>query len=299
MACNSAPVKRQIIALIWGGAAVESSSGQDTPRRKDFTMAKERPITRYRNFYVEWLRRAFREAFLSVGFEGGADIMRGIVLWAVAVLALYMIDWSGWPIIGTIDAEPAHEVRFGLCAVVAIILVFCGFLVWHLIVQPVRIHKEAWEKIGEDERLIAAIGDSEVDRVFLSKAHAEGFQLYRAEVNCDDPSSIEHWKNNMDAWVEKIKSHLAERWSISAQHDFNDLGSIGGFTYRRGEGDKLEGIKDDHGFSILCKYSAYLKSVDQIIRFGAYRHLGDVQELLLKRDLFKRNGERASSTNGA
>lgn len=243
---------------------------------------------RYRNFYKEWLIRAFREAFAGVGFEGGAEIMRGIILWAIAVLALYVIDWSGWPIIGTIDAEPAHEVRFGLCAVVAIVIVFVGFLLWHLIVQPVRIHRESWEKIEENERLIAAIGDSEVDRKFLSEAHAEGFRLYRAEVDCDDPIGVAQWKSNMDVWVEKIKSHLVTRWSISAQHDFNDLGSMGGFTYQRAHSDRLENVTDDHGFSILCTYSAYLKSVDHIIRFGAYRHLGDVQQLLLKRDLFRR-----------
>jgi hypothetical protein len=245
--------------------------------------------THYRNFYKEWLIRAFQEAFAGVGFEGGAEIVRGVILWAIAVLALYLIDWSGWPIIGPIDAEPAHEVRFGLCVVIAIVVVFGGFLPWHLIIQPVRIHKESWETIDKSERLIAAIGDSEVDRKFLSDAHAEGFRLYRAEVNCDDPSSIAQWKNTMDTWVDKIKSHLAERWSISALHDFNDLGSMGGFTYRRVERDRLESVKDEHGFSILCSYSAYLKSVDQIIRFGAYRHLGDVQELLLKRNLFRQD----------
>ncbi len=244
----------------------------------------------YRNFYIEWLTRALREAFLGVGFEGGADVMRGIFLWAVAVLALYLIDWRGWPIIGTIDAEPAHEVRFGLCAVIAVILVFAIFFVWHLIVQPVQIYREAWNRIEEDEKLIAAIGDSEVDRKFLSEAYAEGFRLYRAEVDCDDPKSIEQWKASMDAWAEKIKSHLGERWSISALHDFNDLGSMGGFTYGRGANDKLESVRAEHGFSILCKYSAYLQSVDKIIRFGSYRHLGDVQELLFKRDLL-RNGE--------
>jgi hypothetical protein len=95
----------------------------------------------------------------------------------------------------------------------------CGHLKDRLIVQPVRIHKEAWEKLDEERKLIAAIGDSETDRVFLNQAHTEGFRLYRADVNCDDPNSIEQWKNNMDAWVEKIKSHLAQRWSISAQHD--------------------------------------------------------------------------------
>lgn len=253
-------------------------------------MAKQRPsLRRYRNFYLEWLRRALREAFMGVGFEGGADVMRGIVLWAIAVVALYFIDWRGWPIIGTIDAEPAHEVRFGLCAVIAIIIVFCGFFVWHLIVQPVRIHKEAWTKINEDEKLIAAIGDTEADRKFLSDAYAEGFRLYRATVNADDPASVEEWKKAMDRWVEKIKSHLAERWSVSAMHEFNDLGSAGGMSYRRGKDDRLEGIYDEHGFSILCKYSAYLQSVDDIIRRDEYAHLGDVQELLLKRDLFKQD----------
>jgi hypothetical protein len=68
-----------------------------------------------------------------------------------------------------------------------------------------------------------------------------------------------------------------------------------GVTYKRDEKDKLVGVCDDHGFSILCKYSAYLKSADRIVRFGAYRHLGDVQELLLKRDLLKYNGNSDAS----
>jgi hypothetical protein len=73
-----------------------------------------------------------------------------------------------------------------------------------------------------------------------------------------------------------------------------DLGSMGGFTYRRGEDDRLESVRGDHGFSSLCAYSAYLESVDTIIRFGAYAHLGDVQELLLKRGLFRRDEESRS-----
>ena len=49
----------------------------------------------------------------------------------------------------------------------------CHLFVWHLIVQPVQIYREAWNRIEEDEKLIAAIGDSEVDRKFLSEAYAE------------------------------------------------------------------------------------------------------------------------------
>ena len=255
-----------------------------------------RTITRYRNFYVEWLRRAFGEAFSSVGFEGGADIVRGVVLWAVAVLALYYIDWRDWPLIGTINAEPAHEVRFGLCAVIAIVLVFSLFFVWHLIVQPVRIYRQAWNKIDEDERLIAAIGDSEVDRRFLSEAHKDGFRLYRAPVDCGDPQNIERWRTDMDAWVAKFRAHLIARWSVSALHEFDDLGARGGWTYLRHDKDGLENVKDEHGFSVLCKYSAYLHTVDHIIRHGAYAHLGDVQELLIKHKMVRSEEDNNANT---
>jgi hypothetical protein len=256
-------------------------------------MAKDHlPPVRYRNFYLEWLSRAFRGALVGVGFEGGVDIIRGIVLWAIAVLTLYFVDWSGWPLISTINAEPEHEVRFGLCAAAAIVIVFGASFIWHLIVQPIRIHRENWKKIEDNEELIGAIGDTEADRRFLSEAYAEGFRLYRAPVDCSDPKNIDLWKENMDAWVERIRAHLVDRWSVSALHDFDDLGSMGGFTFRRGENDELEKVTADHGFSILCKYSAYLQSADDIIRHGEYKHLGDVQELLLRRDLIK--GAKAS-----
>jgi hypothetical protein len=63
----------------------------------------------------------------------------------------------------------------------------------------------------------------------------------------------------MDVWVEKIKSHLKKRWSISALHDFDDLGSLGGSYYRRTD-DVLKNVLDGHGFSIVCKYSAYMEA---------------------------------------
>jgi hypothetical protein len=86
----------------------------------------------------------------------------------------------------------------------------------------------------------------------------------------------------MNAWVEKVKTHLRARWSVSALHDFEDLGSMGGFHYRRDDID-IDGpdsLKDERGWSIFCSYSAHLKSVDEIIRHGQYRHLGDVHEIL-------------------
>ncbi len=257
-------------------------------------MAKQRPsLRRYRNFYLEWVRRALREAFIGVGFEGGADIMRGLVLWAVSVLVLYRTNWSGWPIVGTANAAPGDVVRLGLCAVAAIIVVFCILFIWHLIVQPVRIHKEIWAKVDEDEKLIAAIGDSEADRRFLSEAYAEGIRLYVAKVDDADPNGVNFWKSNMDRWVQKIENHLKERWSISATHEFKNMNAAGGWSTRRGAHDKLETALDENGFPITARYTAYLQSVDDIIRHGEYAHLGDVQEFLLKRDLFKQDSENA------
>jgi hypothetical protein len=255
---------------------------------------KPQPLRRYRNFYFEWISRALREAFLGIGFERGAEIMRGLILWAISVLVLYSTDWRGWPIVGTDNPDPGDVVRLGLCAVTAIIIVFGIFFLWHLIVQPVRIYREAWGKIEEGEKLIGAIGDSEADRRFLSEAYAEGIRLYVAKV--DNADGVDIWKSNMDKWVKKIEDHLRERWSISAIHEFKNMNAAGGWSTRRGHDDKLESAVDENGFPITARYTAYLQSVDDIIRHGEYAHLGDVQELLLKRDQV-RESENADALN--
>jgi len=116
------------------------------------------------NFYRIWFTRAFREAFSALGLENRGEMVRGLVLWAIAVIALYRIPWRGWPISGTIDAEPAHEVRFGLCVVIAIVIAFFLSLCWQIVVQPIRIHKEACGVVDDLETLLVGIGDAEADR---------------------------------------------------------------------------------------------------------------------------------------
>ena len=245
------------------------------------------------NFYVVWATRAFREAVASTGFKDRGEITRGLVLWALAVLVLYAVNWRGWPIVGASDPGGGEQIRLGLCAVAAILVVFVGSFVWQLIVQPAKIYKETLDLIDDAERIICAVGDSEADRLFLSEAHKEGFRLYRAEFDPNDPSSVALWKTDMDAWVAKIRAHLKERWSISALHDFEVLSSMGGTQYRRKDTDSFLGgdetplLKNQYGFSIFCTYSAYLKNIDDIIRHGEYRHLGDVQEILMRREALR------------
>ena len=122
--------------------------------------------------------------------------MRGLVLWAVSVLVLYRTNWNGWPIVGTTNAVAADVVRLGLCAVASIIVVFCVLFIWHLVVQPVHIYREAWNKIDEDEKLIAAIGDTEADRRFLSEAYAEGIRLYVAKVDEADGIVVRQFRTH-------------------------------------------------------------------------------------------------------
>jgi hypothetical protein len=47
-------------------------------------------------------------------------------------------------------------------------------------------------------------------------------------------------------------------------------------------GDENSSLRGEDGFPIFYKYSAYLQSVDNIIRYGARDHLGDSHEILLR-----------------
>lgn len=235
-----------------------------------------------RNFYVLWVMRSFRGALAAIGFRDRGEIMRGLLLWAVTVLALWYIPWEQWPIVSTHNPGAGDQVRFGLCAIVAIVIVGGGCLVWQLLVQPPRIYSEALNHIDEAERVITLVADNEGDRRFLSEAYTEGMCLYRAPIVDNDPDSLARYKSDMNAWVSKVRAHIQQRWSITALHEFNDLGSKGGMTYRRGPNEDTFDRKypDEHGFSIFCTYSAYLKSVSELVRYGD--HLGDAEAVMAR-----------------
>jgi hypothetical protein len=252
------------------------------------------------NFFVVWVSRAFQGALTFIGYKKPADIIRSVVIWAATVLVLYAAAWSNWPI-EVVYSGGGEKIGPGICAVAAIVLIFIVSFAWNLIAQPNRIYNEALDQIEDAERVISGVGDSEADRLFRSEMHKTGFQLYRAELDPHDPASVGRWKAEMDAWVSKVRAHLKERWSVSALHDF-ESGSVGGFQYPRNAGDtpvgepETEHVKDKNGFSIFCRYSAYLKSVDDIILHGSYRHLGDVHEILAIRARRNDDGNRGVAT---
>jgi hypothetical protein len=230
----------------------------------------------HRNFYIDWLSRSVREAFRSVGFESRTEMIRGVVLWALAVLLLWTVNWQHLPIIGTADPDVSGEVRLGLSAVLAIMVVFLGSLIWQLAIQPVRMYREAHDRANEAQRRLADIVADEADRLFLSAAYQEGFEIYRADFDPKDAEQFSSWLKRVEEWRRKVRTHIEQRWSIAALHDFDDPSSFSGWHYRRDGSDEIE-AKDR---AILTKFSSHLKNLDQLVRYGQRKHLGGLRELM-------------------
>jgi hypothetical protein len=224
------------------------------------------------NFYREWLRRSFDAALVIAGVDQRRDIMRTILLWAVACLALFFIPWHYIPIIGIQTEDLPHEMRLALSAIAAVILVFVLSFLYQLVRQPSIMCRELWQNGIEMERIVAEIANTERDKTVLSELHASGLVLYRSFVNQDDPDGIDRWKSDMDKWVEEVRAHISDRSGISTLHEFNDLSKKGGLSISRSK----DGLgRDDHGFNITALYSGYLASVDHIIRYNGRDHFGE------------------------
>ncbi len=226
-----------------------------------------------RNFYGEWLRRSFRAALAAAGVGRPSNVMRNLLVWAIAVLALYFFPWSHVPLIGVAVEDSSHELRLGLCSVIAIIVVFVLVVIYQLLTQPSKMHNEAWQRIGELKCVLEEIDNVERDKVVLSQLHADGLANYRSFVKPDDPDAPSRWTIEMEKWVDSVRNHIKDRWSIATLHEFNDTSSNGGWSFGRGD-DGLKDVRNQHGFELTAKYSGYIASVDKIIRFHGSDHLG-------------------------
>ena len=167
----------------------------------------------------------------------------------------------------------SHEVRLGLSAVFAIILAFSIGFLYQLIKQPRVMYDEVVSRLVTAETMLSEIDKVERDKVLLSELHREGLALYNSFVNPADPSAPSKWIADMDRWLEKVRDHIRDRWSISTLHEFNDPSGRGGVSYKRGDAG-LDGVKNKHGGELMALYSGYIYSLDQIIRFNSGDHFG-------------------------
>jgi hypothetical protein len=106
------------------------------------------------NFCREWIRRSFDAALVVAGVDQRRDIMRTVLIWAVACLALFMIPWHYIPIIGVQTEDLPHEMRLALSAIAAVILVFVLSFLYQLIRQPSIMFGELWKKVTGMERIL-------------------------------------------------------------------------------------------------------------------------------------------------
>jgi hypothetical protein len=225
------------------------------------------------HFYREWSGRSFRAALVITGIDRGRDIMRNVLLWAFACLVLFFIPWKDVPVIGVKTEDLSHEVRLGLSAVSAIIVVFALSFLYQLIKQPSVMYEELRRRTVKAENILSEIENVERDKQILSDLHREGVTLYHSFVNQEDPGAPNKWISDMDMWLEKVRNHIRDRWSISTLHEFNDPSRLGGFSYKRRDAG-LNDIKNTHGGDVMALYSGYIKSVDDIIRFNSGDHFG-------------------------
>jgi hypothetical protein len=145
--------------------------------------------------------------------------MRNVLLWAFACLVLFFIPWKHIPIIGIEAEDLSHEVRLGLSAVSAVIVVFALSFLYQLIRQRRMMYSALMRRTVRAEHTLSEIANVERDKEALSALHKEGVDLYHSFVNPDDPVAQSKWIANMEKWVENVRDHIRGRWSVSTLHD--------------------------------------------------------------------------------
>jgi hypothetical protein len=180
------------------------------------------------NFYRKWLVRALRAALVVTGVDWRRDIMGRLLLWAVSCLILYVIPWRYVPIISVETEDISHEMRLGLSAVSAIVVVFVISFLYQLIKQPRVMYDELIRRIVTAEATLSEIENVERDKKVLSDLHREGMVLYRSFVNPADPLSPNKWIADIDLWLSKVRDNIRDRWSVSTLHEFDDPSRLGG-----------------------------------------------------------------------
>ena len=205
-------------------------------------------------------------------------------------MALYVIPWQHIPVISIATEDLSHEMRLALSAIAGIIVVFVCSFVYHIAATPKEMYFELSKRLDRSEAELSEIHNVERDRAILSDLHKKGVALYGSFVSKEDPDAANRWKRDLDNWLNEVRDHLKENWSVTTIHEFNDPSRKGGFSYQR-QKDGLEGQTDAHGFSITALYSGYIASLDHIIRYNSGDHFG--QRPLFGRLLIKGEGSEA------
>jgi hypothetical protein len=164
-------------------------------------------------------------------------------------------------------------VRLGISLVLAIIVVFLISFLYQVLTQPYRMHSELWQRAIKNERLLAEIENVERDKVILSELYKTGTELYHSYVSREDPDAPKKWVADMNKWLDRVRHHIKDRWSVSTLHEFNDPSGKGGWSYKRRD-DGLKDIKSEHGGDVTVLYTGYIDSLDRIIRFNSGDHFG-------------------------
>ena len=237
-------------------------------------MAQAAPQSTVGGYYLKLFRRALAEAFAAIGLTKPTEAFRSLVVWSFTVLALYNIGWSRIPIVGTENPDASSEVRLGLSAVSAIVLIFTATLVWRLIVLPPRFDAELKRELEEHRAEIDTDADVEIELMTLSKMRLEGLDLYEAIKDPTDDEQYHAWRTALDAWAQRVRSRLEAQWSVAAIHEFDDAGRSGGWTRMLNDQevhDKLEAKSR----GLMSRYTSRFAAVDHLVRSGHFLFIGE------------------------
>ncbi|WP_159392746.1 hypothetical protein [Methylobacterium sp. C1] len=236
-------------------------------------MKQAKPKGAAKSYYVKLFRRAFAEAFAAIGLTKSTEAFRSLVLWSGTVLLLYSIGWSRIPFIGTENPDASSEVRLGLSAVGAIVLIFVVTLIWRLLSLPPRLDAELRAEVAAYKAEMETDADVERELLTLSQMRREGLDLYDNIKDASDEEEFHAWRAALDAWVQRVKDRLDERWSVAARHEFDDAGRSGGWT-RRMKNEAAQAAIEQRNTWLLSRYTSYFASLDDLVRRGYSLFIG-------------------------
>lgn len=237
-------------------------------------MAEVAPQTTISGYYLKLFRRALTEAFAAIGLTKPTEAFRSLVVWSFTVLLLYNIGWARIPIIGTENPDASSEVRLGLSAVSAIVLIFTVTFVWRLIVLPPRLDAELKREVAEHKAEIETDADIEIELMTLSKMRLEGLDLYENIKDPEDDEQYLAWRTALDAWAQRIRDRLEAQWSVAAIHEFDDAGRSGGWTRMLNDHDVHEKL-EARSRGLMSRYTSRFKAVDHLVRSGHFLFVGE------------------------
>lgn len=97
-------------------------------------------------FYLQCFGRAWRDSAGVLQLERG-PVMAAVLVWALAVLALWLVSWPMW---FPGETDIGAELKLGLSAVLGLIVGFAVVFLFNLLLAPMKIYAEVQ---GENENL--------------------------------------------------------------------------------------------------------------------------------------------------